>query len=65
MPKLKTKKAAAKRFRITGKGKVKRKKAFTRHMLTKKPRKRKRGLRKAGLVKKADLKKIKKLMPYG
>ena len=64
MPKLKTKKAAAKRFRRTGKGKVKRKKAFTRHILTKKPRKRKRGLRKAGFVKKADLKRIKELMPY-
>jgi large subunit ribosomal protein L35 len=65
MPKLKTKKAAAKRFKITGKGKVKRKKAFARHILTKKSPKRKRGLRKAGFVDKADLKVIKRLKPYG
>jgi large subunit ribosomal protein L35 len=65
MPKLKTKKAAAKRFKRTGKDKIKRKKAFTRHILTKKPRKRKRALRKAGFIEKADLKGIKRLMPYG
>ena len=54
MPKQKTHKGAAKRFKLTGTGKVKRKKAYGRHILTKKSRKRKRGLRKSALVSVAD-----------
>ena len=54
MPKMKTHKGAAKRFKVTGTGKVKRKKAYGRHILTKKSRKRKRGLRKSALVSVAD-----------
>ena len=48
MPKMKTKRAAAKRFKVTGTGKLKRAKAFKSHILTKKSRKTKRNLRKAG-----------------
>ncbi|MDY6786665.1 MAG: 50S ribosomal protein L35 [candidate division WOR-3 bacterium] len=62
MPKLKTKKAAAKRFKITGSGKVKRNKAYKRHILTKKSAKRKRNLRQSTIVSKADEKRIKKLL---
>ena len=65
MPKLKTRKAAKKRFRFTGKGRIKRSKSGKRHILTKKSRKRKRGLRKAGLISKTQERAIKKLMPYG
>ena len=66
MPKMKTKKAAAKRFSFTGTGKVKYKKQNLRHILTKKSTKRKRGLRKAGILSKDNVPVIrKKLMPYG
>jgi large subunit ribosomal protein L35 len=64
MPKLKTHRGAAKRFSITAKGKVKRSKAFASHILTKKTTKRKRGLRRATLVDSANLKEIKRLIPY-
>ncbi len=64
MPKLKTKKGLAKRFRLTKSGKIKRAKAGRGHLLAKKSRKRKRLLRKAGLVSKADKKTIKMLLPY-
>lgn len=65
MPKLKTKKAAAKRFRITGTGKLKRSKSNTQHILGKKTTKRKRQLRKSTLVDKTVLNSIKKkLLPY-
>lgn len=64
MPKLKTNKGAAKRFRLTSKGKIKRQKAYKSHILTKKAPQRKRGLRKAALVNKRDAKNIKKLIPY-
>lgn len=64
MPKLKTNKGAAKRFRITSTGKIKRQKAYKSHILTKKAPNRKRGLRKAALVDKRDAKNIKKLIPY-
>jgi large subunit ribosomal protein L35 len=50
MPKMKTHKGAAKRFKVTGAGKVKRYKAFKSHILTKKTSKRKRNLRRAGLI---------------
>jgi large subunit ribosomal protein L35 len=60
MPKMKTNRAAAKRFKVTGKGKVKRFKAGKSHILTKKSAKRKRHLRKAGMVKKADERRVKR-----
>ncbi|MFT5601267.1 MAG: large subunit ribosomal protein L35 [Parvicella sp.] len=59
MPKMKTNSSAKKRFRFTGSGKIKRKHAFKSHILTKKSKKRKRNLTKAGLVHKADLRRIK------
>lgn len=65
MPKLKTRKAFAKRFKFTKKGKIKRSRSFKRHMLTKKSGSRKRALRKASLVSKSQVKMIKRLMPYG
>ena len=64
MPKMKTKRAAAKRFKVTGTGKLSRRKAFTSHILTKKTTKRKRNLRKPTLVNAANLKTTKKMMPY-
>lgn len=66
MPKMKTKKAAAKRFSLTASGKVKYKKMNLRHILTKKSTKRKRGLRKSGLLDPVSTYAIKKtLLPYG
>ena len=64
MPKLKTHKGAAKRFSLTKTGKVKRAQAFKRHILTKKPTKRTRNLRKAAYLTGAEGKTMKKLMPY-
>jgi large subunit ribosomal protein L35 len=64
MPKIKTNRGAAKRFRKTGTGKIRRNKAFTSHILTKKSTKRKRDLRKSTLVDKADVKNIRQLVPY-
>ena len=64
MPKLKTKRAAAKRFKVTGTGKLKRNKAYRRHILTKKSAKTKRNLRKAGLVDETNVKTRKKVLPY-
>ena len=64
MPKIKTKKSAAKRFRISGKGKVIRYIAFRRHLLTKKTSKRKRGLRGSVVVHKSNQQDIKRLIPY-
>jgi large subunit ribosomal protein L35 len=64
MPKMKTNRGAAKRFKTTGTGKVVRSKAFTSHILTKKSTKRKRNLRKDELVDGRDLKGIKRLIPY-
>jgi len=65
MPKLKTHKGAAKRFRITATGKIKRGHSHARHILTKKSAKRKRQLDIDGLVADADLKLVKKMLPYG
>ena len=59
MPKLKTKRAAAKRFRLTGRGKVRRKQAGKSHLLTKKTSKRKRGLRRLTLSAGANARHIK------
>lgn len=64
MPKIKTCKTAAKRFKLTATGKVKAKKAFARHILTKKSQKRKRNLSKIGYLSKADSSVVKKLIPY-
>jgi len=64
MPKIKTHRGAAKRFRLTGSGKVKRNKAFASHILTSKTTKRKRNLRKGTLVDKTNERAIKKLIPY-
>ena len=63
MPKIKTNRGAAKRFRKTGKGKVKRSRAFGSHILTKKAPKRKRGLRGTVMMDQTDKKLIKRLMP--
>ena len=62
MPKMKTSKAAAKRFKKTGTGELKRNKAYKSHILTKKAAKRKRGLRKATTLTSADLKRIKMIL---
>ena len=66
MPKMKTKKSAAKRYSLTGTGKVKYKKQNLRHNLTKRSPKRKRQLRETGILAEADAKKIRKqMLPYG
>jgi large subunit ribosomal protein L35 len=62
MPKMKTRKAAKKRFGLTGTGKVRRSKAFKNHILTKKSPKRKRNLRGSALVHKTQEKKIKAMI---
>ena len=59
--KMKTKRAAAKRFKVTGTGKLKRNKAYKSHILTKKT---KRNLRKSALVDETNVKTMKKIMPY-
>ena len=64
MPKLKTHKGAAKRFKKTGTGKVKRSKAFLRHILTSKEKKRKSHLGTSTLVSDADTPKVKRMIPY-
>ena len=64
MPKLKTKRAAAKRFAVTGTGKLKRNKAYKSHILTKKTTKRKRNLRKAAMTDKTNTKVMKQILPY-
>jgi len=65
MPKLKTHKGAAKRFRLTATGKVKRGHSHARHILTKKSTKRKRLLDIDALVAEADQKPTKRMLPYG
>ena len=64
MPKLKTNRAEAKRFKKTGTGKLKRNKAYKRHILTKKTTKKKRDLRKATMMDKTNEKVMKKILPY-
>ncbi|MBI5556452.1 MAG: 50S ribosomal protein L35 [Deltaproteobacteria bacterium] len=64
MPKMKTNRGAAKRFKMSASGKVIRSKAFTSHILTKKSTKRKRNLRKSAVVDSANLKGIKRILPY-
>ncbi len=65
MPKLKTNKSAAKRFKITKSGKFKKRSANRGHILGKMSRKTKRKLRQSSYVSKADAKKIRRLLPYG
>ncbi|GMV39779.1 MAG: 50S ribosomal protein L35 [Myxococcales bacterium] len=65
MPKIRTNRAAAKRFRLTASGKVRRNKAYKSHILTKKSRTRKRNLRQSTILEKVDTHLIKKLIPYG
>ncbi|HUU81613.1 MAG TPA: 50S ribosomal protein L35 [Acidobacteriota bacterium] len=65
MPKMKTNRGAAKRFKITGSGKIARSKAYGSHILTKKTTKRKRRLRKSALVHSTNFKKVARLIPYG
>ena len=62
MPKMKTSRAAAKRFKVTGTGKLKRNKAYKRHILTKKTTKNKRNLRKPAIVDATNVKNMKKIL---
>lgn len=64
MPKMKTNRGAAKRFKATGSGKIRRNKAFASHILTKKTAKRKRRLRKSDLVHTTNEKGLRRLLPY-
>ena len=64
MPKMKTHRASAKRFKMTATGKIRRGKAYHRHILTSKDRKRKTRLGEIVLVSKADHAKVKRLLPY-
>ena len=64
MPKMKTNRAAAKRFKVTGTGKLKRMKANKSHILTKKSSKRKRNLRTATMTDKTNEQVMKKILPY-
>ncbi len=64
MPKMKTSRAAAKRFKLTGTGKLKRAKAYKSHILTKKSTKRKRNLRQAAMTDSTNVKNMKKILPY-
>ena len=65
MPKMKTHRGAAKRFKLTASGKIKRNHSLRRHILTSKSTKRKRGLRKSALISAADMKKVQRLLPNG
>ena len=64
MPKMKTNRGAAKRFKATAGGKIKRSRAFARHILTTKTTKQKRGLRRPASASSADAGALKKLLPY-
>ncbi len=65
MPKLKTKRGAAKRFKALKSGKIKRKRSKLRHILTSKSTKQKRRLRSPGYVAKADLEEVRRMLPNG
>tara|TARA_B100001750_G_scaffold172295_1_gene140528 strand:- start:6 stop:203 length:198 start_codon:yes stop_codon:yes gene_type:complete len=65
VPKVKTRKSAAKRYSVTGSGKIKYKKQGLRHILTKKSKKRKRNLRSSGTLSGSEEKRAKRLIPYG
>lgn len=62
MPKIRTNRGAVKRFKLTGRKKVKHKKAYASHILTKKTSKRKRKLRKVSLVAQSEIKRIKRML---
>ena len=64
MPKMKTNRGAAKRFKATGSGKLVRNKAYASHILTKKTTKRKRNMRKSGIVDSTNVGSLKRLLPY-
>ena len=64
MPKMKSHRGAAKRFKKTGTGKIRRQKANKQHILTKKTTKRKRSLRQQDLVAEADVPRLRKMLPY-
>ncbi|MFT3983367.1 MAG: 50S ribosomal protein L35 [Lachnospiraceae bacterium] len=64
MPKIKTNRSAAKRFKVTGTGKLKRNKAYKRHILTKKSAKTKRNLRQATITDATNVANMKKICPY-
>ena len=64
MTKIKTNRSAAKRFKVTGTGKLKRNKAYRRHILTKKTTKNKRNLRKAVMTDETNVANMKKICPY-
>jgi len=64
MPKIRTNRSAAKRFKLTGSGKVKRSHAFARHQMSAKTRKVKRKLRHGALVAKTDAPAVKRMLPY-
>ena len=64
MPKMKTRRAAAKRFKVTGTGEIMRNKAFRSHILEKKSPKRKRNFRKAAVISHSDYKRVARLLPY-
>ena len=64
MPKMKTNRGAAKRFRKTASGRFKRGRAYASHMLTKKEQKRKRRLRETTVVASADTRSVRRLLPY-
>jgi len=65
MPKMKTKRSAAKRYKLTGTGKIRYKKQNLRHILTKKSSKRKRRLRQPAILSSVETDRAKKLLPYG
>jgi large subunit ribosomal protein L35 len=65
MPKMKSNRSAAKRFKVTGTGKVRRRHAGMRHILSTKARKRKRQARRGDLVAGSDLRAVHRLLPYG
>jgi len=65
MPKMKTNKSAAKRFKSTKSGKFKRSKAFGAHLLTGKSAKRRRNLRKSAILSESDQRRIEGMLPYG
>ncbi len=65
MPKMKTHRGLAKRVKVTGTGKVKRSKAYKSHILNKKTAKRKRNLRKSGLVSDSNMRQVKRMLGIG
>ena len=64
MPKIKSNRGAAKRFKRTASGKFVRAKAFRRHILTSKPKRRKRSLRRGDMIAAVDTPRVKRMLPY-